>query len=303
MSDPQTGGRVLFLTACILGGFGLVVLAASLAARARGRSPRSLIVKYVSWFLVVPPLLLPLVYSRPLFQVVVLLLSLQCILEFARVTGLWADRTLVRLCCLLTALTYVPVFAGWFTVHQAMPAVLLAALVLVPVARGDYEHMLQKVSLSALAVLYFGWFLSHLAYMRNLEHGVAYVFCLLVLTECNDAFAYLWGKSLGRHKLTPRISPNKTVEGAVLAAASVVAVSCLLGFALPDLAVGRAVAVGLVAAVLGTCGDLVVSFIKRDLHVKDMGAAIPGHGGFLDRFDSLILAAPAYFHLVRCWNV
>jgi len=299
MDDQQIGRQILWLTACIMAGFGLVVLIGSVVGRKRGRSPRALLVKYLAWFLLIPPILLPLLYSRVLFQVVVLLLSLQCIREFAVVTGLWSDRRAVWLCCSATVGIYVPVFAGWYGGHQAGAALAVGLLLLLPIARGRYDHMLQKVSLSVLAVVYFGWFLSHLAYLRNLAHGIVCVFFLLVLVECNDAFGYLWGKWLGRHKLSPRISPNKTVEGAVCGAASVLLVAYLLGCLLPGVGGLRGVLAAMLISVLAICGDLVVSFIKRDVRVKDMGSAIPGHGGFLDRADSLILAAPAFFHVTR----
>ncbi len=299
MGTPRIGEQILYLTVCIMGGFGLTTVVACVVARVRGASARPLAVKYLVWFAMIPPILLPLVYSRMLFQAVVLLLSLQCVREFNRVTGLWQDRPVAWLCYGLVVGMYVPVFGGWYGLHQAGPMLAVGVLLLVPIARGRYRHMLQTVCLSILAVLYFGWFLSHLAYLRDLAHGVACAFYLLVLVACNDAFGYLWGTWLGRHKLIPRISPSKTIEGAVLASASVVLMGYLLGRALPGIDPVAAALLAVPVAVLGTCGDLVVSFIKRDVRVKDMGRAIPGHGGILDRCDSLILTAPAFFHVVR----
>ena len=261
---------------------------------------RDLLVRYLAWLIIIPPILLPLVFSRLLFQVVILLLSLQCLREFARATGLWSDRRIMRLCYVLVAAIYLPVLAGWYGVHQAAPVLAVAALLIAPIVRGSYEHMLQKVSLSILGVLYFGWFFSHLAYLRNLPCGVGAAFFLMVLVVCNDAFAYLWGKWLGRHKLAPRISPNKTIEGAVLGAAAAAGVAVLLRGLLPGLSVAMAGSLSAAVSVLGICGDLVISVIKRDVGVKDMGASIPGHGGVLDRCDSVILVAPVFFHVLRC---
>jgi len=302
MNEPQVGRQVLLLTGGLLGGFGLVVLAASVAARMRHRSARPMVTKYLAWLIMLPPIVVPLVYSRTLFQVVVLGLSLQCIREFARATGLWRDRGVVWLCYLLTGGIYTALFAEWYGLHQAGPMIAVGLLLLVPIVRGRYEHMLQKICLSMLAVLYFGWFLSHLAYLRSIRRGMAYAFYLMALVECNDALGYLWGKWLGRHKLSPRISPNKTVEGAVFAAMSVVLLGWVLGRAILAEPVGRLVVLGALTAALGLCGDLVVSFIKRDLRLKDMGAAIPGHGGFLDRLDSLVLAAPVFFYWIRYFH-
>jgi len=299
MTDPQTGMRVLVLTGGILGAFGLVVAAVAAVARLTGRDPAGIVKRYLAWGLILPPVLLPLIVSRTLFQIVVALLSLQCLREFARATGLWTDRWMTALAYGLTAAMYVPIFAGRPELHQAAPLAAVGVLVLAPIVRGRYEHMLQKVSLTALGVLYFGWFLSHLALLRDFEEGIAYVFYLMVLVECNDAFGYLWGRCLGRRKLAPRISPNKTVEGAVGGIVSVVGVAVVLRHLLPAVGGAAMVLLGGLVAVLGLCGDLVVSVIKRDLRVKDMGAAIPGHGGVLDRCDSMILAAPVVFHVMR----
>jgi phosphatidate cytidylyltransferase len=294
--------HILLLTAALMAAFGIVVAVASVAARFKGTSARPLVIRYLSWFLMIPPVLLPLLYSRQLFQAVILLLSLQCIREFGRATGLWQDRAAMRQCYLLTLCVYLPLFAGWYRLYQLGPLVAMAILLVTPIFRGRYEHMLQKVSLSILGVLYFGWFLSHLAYLRDFEYGVPAAFWLLTLVACGDAFGYLWGKWLGRHKLTPRISPNKTVEGALCAILCVMLVGFLLRGFLPDMSVALVMLLAMLVAVLGICGDLVISFIKRDVGVKDMGVAIPGHGGILDRCDSLILTAPAYFHLVRCFH-
>lgn len=302
MDDPELSKRLLWLTGCILFGFGLVVLVGVVAARIQRRSARPLLTKYLAWFLLIPPILLPLIYSRTLFQLVLMLVSLQCIREFSRAAGLWTDRRLVWLCYLLTAGVYVPAFTGMYHLHLASPLATVALLLLVPVVRGHYEDMLQKVCLSILAVLYFGWFLAHLAFLRNVPYGASYAFYLLVLVGANDGFGYLWGKCLGRRSLTPRISPNKTVEGAVFGALSVLGLGYLIHGFLPGISTPAAMLMAALASVLGICGDLVVSFIKRDLAIKDMGGAIPGHGGLLDRCDSLILTAPAFFHVVRCFH-
>lgn len=133
--------------------------------------------------------------------------------------------------------------------------------------------------------------------VRNLEHGF---FCLLgaVLSGCvTDIFAYLIGKSLGRHKLCPVISPKKTVEGSIGGIVGTVAVLLLLGFALEK---AEALQVNFIAltfyavlsSIVGQFGDLSMSAVKRCLGVKDYGNLFPGHGGILDRFDSLLFIAP-----------
>lgn len=299
MLASHIGQRLLWVTAGIMAGFAAPVVVGAVAAARTGSPPRRILAKYLTWFLIIPPIVLPLAFSGGLFQGVVLLLSLQCVREFARATGLSRDRPAAAACYVLTAAVYVCVLAGWDGAHRAAPAWVVAALLLLPIVRGRYERMVHNVSLSILAVLYFGWFLSHLAMLRGLRGGAAWAFYLIVLAASGDAFGYLWGKWLGRRKLSPRISPNKTVEGAVLAAASVVLAGYVLGRQLPGVEEVPALLLAALVAVLGPCGDLVVSVIKRDVGVKDMGRALPAHGGVLDRCDSLILTAPAFFHVVR----
>ena len=129
---------------------------------------------------------------------------------------------------------------------------------------------------------------------------------LLVSVELNDVFAYLSGKTLGRRKLAPNTSPNKTIGGAVGAMLLTTGLVMLLGrpvFAATEMSSwGVLAGLGLVLSVAGQLGDLMLSSIKRDIGVKDMGVTLPGHGGLLDRFDSLLLAAPAFFHYVGYVN-
>ena len=132
-----------------------------------------------------------------------------------------------------------------------------------------------------------------------LPAGVAgMVLLLLVATEFNDVAQYVWGKLLGRHKIVPTVSPNKTWEGFI---GGWLSTAVLIWFAGPLLApmhgVGLAV-IALTLPVAGFAGDVTMSAIKRDIGVKDTSKLIPGHGGILDRLDSLTFTAPLFFHLM-----
>ena len=133
--------------------------------------------------------------------------------------------------------------------------------------------------------------------VRNLEHGFFYLL-FAVLSGCvTDIFAYLTGKSLGRHKLCPVISPNKTVEGSIGGIVGTVAVLLSLGFTLEKANVMQVnlsalTIYALLSSIIGQFGDLSMSAVKRCLGVKDYGNLFPGHGGILDRFDSLLFIAP-----------
>ena len=111
--------------------------------------------------------------------------------------------------------------------------------------------------------------------------------------------AFTCGKLFGRHPLRSEISPKKTWEGSIGALAVSLALPWALWFTLPQFGPVDLIAVGLIVGIGGQLGDLSISVIKRDVGVKDMGAAIPGHGGILDRIDSLIYVAPLFFHVVR----
>jgi phosphatidate cytidylyltransferase len=123
---------------------------------------------------------------------------------------------------------------------------------------------------------------------------------LILTVQASDVFQYVWGKLLGRHKLAPAISPSKTVEGLVGGLGSATALGAALWWITP-FSVWQAALIALAINVMGFFGGLVLSAVKRDRGVKDWGQMIEGHGGMLDRVDSLSFAAPIFFHLVRYW--
>jgi phosphatidate cytidylyltransferase len=121
---------------------------------------------------------------------------------------------------------------------------------------------------------------------------------LLVVVQLSDVFQYVWGKLLGRHKLAPRVSPNKTWEGLIGGGLTAAALGTSLYWATP-FAPWQAALISLLVVFMGFAGGLVMSAIKRDRGVKDYGSVITGHGGVMDRIDSLCFAAPVFFHAVR----
>lgn len=170
--------------------------------------------------------------------------------------------------------------------------------------RGDPTHFLQRVAAIQYVLLVGVYCISHAPALLMLsvpgyegqEHKLL-VF-LVVVTQSSDVLQFLWGKALGRRLLLPSVSPTKTVEGLVGGLGSATVVGTALTPLLPwSLAQTALLALGIATA--GALGGLVMSAIKRDAGVKDFGSLIEGHGGVLDRVDSLVFAAPALFHLVR----
>lgn len=156
------------------------------------------------------------------------------------------------------------------------------------------------------ALLSFGLFLRHLPGIESAWHGTALVFAPVLLTWTSDTFAYFAGRAWGRRKLIPRVSPGKTVEGAVGALVGSVVVGAAytlllrsFGSYVPTLIEGALF--GLLISVVAQVGDLAESLLKRDTGVKDSGTLLPGHGGALDRFDSLLFTLPFAYFFLRYW--
>lgn len=146
-------------------------------------------------------------------------------------------------------------------------------------------------------ILYVGWLLSYLVALRSVGAGGNWVIMALLATFGSDVFAYLVGRAFGTHKLAPNISPGKTWEGAVAGVFGAVLLSVLtVIFLRMAIGYGQAILFGVVISVVGQIGDLVKSLFKRNMGVKDSGKVLPGHGGFLDRIDSVAFAGVAVYY-------
>jgi phosphatidate cytidylyltransferase len=164
------------------------------------------------------------------------------------------------------------------------------------------------VATTILGVIYVGFLSSHIVLLRELPlqtgnayaTGSSFVFLAFVVTWASDTGAYFVGTLLGRHPLLPRISRNKTREGAVggVLFAILGALVARYTFA-PYMDLWQAVLLGILGSVVGMAGDLVESMLKRDVDVKDASETIPGHGGVLDRFDSLLFTAPLIYYILK----
>jgi phosphatidate cytidylyltransferase len=159
---------------------------------------------------------------------------------------------------------------------------------------------LQALTLAITGFVYIGWMGGHIGFLANAAQADTYLIYLLVAVGLNDVVAFLCGRLFGRHVLRGNISPRKTWEGFLGALAFSLALPWPLRFSFPNLGPLDLLAIGLIVGVGGPIGDLVLSVIKRDLGIKDTGTTIPGHGGILDRIDSLLYVAPLYFHYLRC---
>ncbi len=178
--------------------------------------------------------------------------------------------------------------------------VMLIAVLTYPLSSArELKRSLVDSAVLVFGVLYIGITLGHLLLTRALAGGEFLIFFLFLVTWAGDAGAYYVGMGLGRRQLVPVVSPNKTVEGLIggLILAVVVALVARAWF-LPSFSVTDCVVIGLLLTMAGVLGDLTESVLKRSAGVKDSGAVIPAHGGMLDRLDSLLFAAPAFYYYI-----
>ncbi len=260
---------------------------------------RSIWKAYKSWFVMGPVIFVVVGLGRDSLIICLALLSIFCTKEFAKATGLYRDWFFMSILYLGILGIYLSVWFDWYGLFTAMPIYAIGALFILPILRNRYKGMVQKVGLSTIALIYIGWFLAHLAYFEKFPAGVGFLLYLIIGTELNDAGAFLTGKLFGKHKLVSEISPNKTIEGSFGALLVTALYTWGVSSWLYPLSPSLYILSVLIIWIGGTFGDLVISFVKRDIGVKDMGTLIPGHGGLLDRADSLIFVAPLYFHMLK----
>lgn len=231
------------------------------------------------------------------FSFLVFLLSLLGLDEFYRM-ALPSRRGEGRVAALAGALAVFTAFAN----NPVLPLMALTLFVLgfalvelfrlkaIEKAAGDSALLL-------MGFLYVPLLLSHLLMIRMLPHGVAWLFLIMVIVMCGDSAAYYVGSSFGKTKLYPQVSPKKSVEGSIGGiVGSVIGAFIWKALYFTELRVADCVATALLLGLMGQLGDLFESLIKRSCGVKDSGGIFPGHGGVLDRVDSILFAAPAAFY-------
>jgi phosphatidate cytidylyltransferase len=237
---------------------------------------------------------LTLAYARVLFAVLVATAVALGIREIARAFSAVGTQISMRLLILATlGLTYATWIAGVeglaIATAIALPVLLISRL------RKGPQDFVKSATATTLALIYLPFLAGFLVLLGRPDDGLARVMTFVVLVGCNDTFGYLVGVMFGRHPLVPAISPKKSWEGLV---GSIIFTS--IGGALSfhyilDLHWWIGSLVALMIVFTATSGDLIESAMKRDLSLKDMGSLLPGHGGMLDRLDSVLISAPALY--------
>src|SRR5262249_45212580 len=186
---------------------------------------------------------------------------------------------------------------GWYGFFLAVPAFAIALILLIPILRNRARDELQRISLAIIGFVYIGWMFGHLGFIANTHNAYGFLCYIIFATALTDVAAFTFGKIFGRHPLRSQISPNKTWEGALGALGVAMILPWLLRFSFPFFGAWQLILTGLIVGIGGQLGDLSISAVKRDIGTKDMAATIPGHGGILDRIDSLVYAAPLFMQM------
>ncbi len=256
--------------------------------------------RWRSWMVLVPLILLPSVLGALPHILVTGLVSALCFSEFTLATGLFRERLLTATAALGIVLVTLAVLDHWYHFFVALFPLVCGLLCCVALLGDRPQGIVQRTGLATFGFITFGVGLGHIGYFANDSAYRGIVILLVLAVEMNDVFAFCCGRAFGRRPLCPQTSPNKTVAGAVgalvLTTFFVLALGRLVFAGTPLAAWPHLLTLGLMISALGQLGDLLMSAIKRDLGLKDMGSMLPGHGGLLDRFDSLLLTAPAVFH-------
>jgi phosphatidate cytidylyltransferase len=298
---------------------GVGVAAALIAALALGRSgtlkpeaAADIRTRTLTWAVIIPLVLGPVIAGALWTILIVSVLSLLCYREFARATGLFRERLVSALVVLGILLVTFANIDHWPALHSGGQAIILSLLCVLSVLLDTPKGYIQRVALGAAAFMLFGVGLGRLGLIAHAPDYRPLLCTVLLCTQLNDIFAYCCGKALGAFiksadgsplRLFPNTSPGKTVAGHLGALLLTTPLSAYLfhlvfkGSTL-DTPV-HLICLGLIISIGGQLGDLTMSSVKRDVGIKDMGVLLPGHGGVLDRCNSLLFVAPGIYHYIE----
>ena len=290
-----------------------VLVAASVSVRVLERDrtdpePSELYLRIRSWWWMIGVLTAALLVGRTAMVVLFAFVSYLALKEYFTIAATRrADRSVLFWAYLAVPVQYVFVGIAWYGMFIIfVPVYMFLILPAIMVLNGETRGFVKAAGTLHWGLMTTVFAVSHAAFLLAVPPpssapgtGAGLLVTLLILTEINDVAQYVWGKLFGRHKIIPKVSPNKTWEGFLGGLATTLAMSVLLCLTLTPVSIPIALLIGLLIGAAGFIGDLTISAVKRDLGLKDTGTTIPGHGGILDRIDSLTFTAPLFFHVVR----
>jgi len=250
---------------------------------------------------------LAFVFGRPGVVLLFAMISFFALREFLTLTYTRSADYLALAVAFFVVLPvqYALVYVGWYGLYAIfVPVYVFLLLPILEVLAGDTKRFLERTSKIQWGLLVCVYCISHVPALLTLDipgyegRNLLLIAFLVIVVQSSDVLQYVWGKLFGKHKIAPEVSPSKTVEGLVGGLLSATALGAALWWITP-FNWWQAALMSLAITVMGFFGGLVMSAIKRDRGVKDWGYLIEGHGGMLDRLDSVVFAAPIFFHLTR----
>lgn len=299
LHERFTVGAVVFIAVAIMLS-GAVI--AFVRARKRHDDPlvRELVLRWKSWIWITVLVLAPILMGSGWVIVGVCILSLLCYGEFARVTGILHERAIGSVVAIGIVVLAFASLDNYFRLFASTLPLTVATIAIVSILKDQPEGYLRRTALGILGFILFGYCLGYLGYFANSPAFRPIVILIILCVELNDIYAFCCGKLIGGPKAIPHTSPGKTWSGCIGAIICTTITFSLLGhFVFLGTKAdhwAHLVFMGAGLSIIGQFGDLLLSSIKRDTGIKDMGTLIPGHGGVLDRCDSLVLLPPAMLH-------
>lgn len=299
--DPLTFWTVLAVVLGVVAS-GIVILLMGRFGSLSNNAYQDLLTRWKSWGMIAAAILLPILLGSAWVMLAVCILSLLCYKEFARATGLFREKMISLFVVLGIVLVTFAVVDNYARLFFASSVFVVGLIGICTIPQDRPRGYLQRSALGAFGFLLFGYSFGYLGFFANDFEYRPILIMLILGVEMNDIFAYCVGKLVGGPKVLPLTSPGKTWAGCIgalvltTAFVAVLAHFVFLGTALDRLPLLLTFGIGL--SVLGQFGDLLLSSIKRDIGIKDLGGVLPAHGGLLDRFDSLVLVPPAAFHFI-----
>ena len=315
MNEYQSNLLTLF------GGLAVVLIVASvigyiLSRRNDTGEPNAVVenlnARIAAWWVMIAVIGLSFVWGRNGVIILFGFLSFAALREFVTLTNTRrADHlVLASVFYVILPAQYYFIWTDWYGMFAIfIPVYAYLLMPIIAVMRGETENFLIRVAEVQWALMIAVYCVSHVPALLGLNipgfegQNILLIAFLVLVVQSSDVLQYVWGKLTGKTKIAPKLSPSKTVEGFVGGVLSATLVGASLWWMTPFTFV-QAGALALIISLMGFFGGLVMSAIKRDRGVKDWGNMIAGHGGFIDRLDSVIFSAPIFFHIVRFyWTV
>lgn len=267
-----------------------------------------IVVRIRTWWIMAGVFIFAIVSNRTISIIFFAFVSFLALKEYlSLIPTRRADRRVLFWAYLAIPLQFYWVYSEWYGMFIIfIPVYMFLLLPMRMVSIGQTDGFIRAVGMLHWGLMTMVFSISHAAFLLVLRlkdepneyPGPGFVLMLVLLTELNDIFQFIWGKTLGRHKILPTVSPNKTWEGFLGGVATTVLLATFLGPYLTPMNYGQSAVAGMVLGFGGFVGDACISAMKRDLQIKDTGTLLPGHGGMLDRIDSLTYTSPLFFHYV-----